>query len=131
MRDIGEQTIALTADVAEGHALVPMDEPGWYLLGCQIQLGSSFHVGVALHLLFITWCVVHRTPCSKSGNSASTWHMLVADDFHVDASGAGDREALITFFLVCATCKVPLSWNQTAGGNTVMCVGFEFLLKIP
>ena len=53
--------------------------------------------------------------------------MLVADDCRLEASGAGYREALITFLLVCATCRVPLSWNKTAGGDTVVWVGFELL----
>ena len=55
------------------------------------------------------------------GNTVSTWHMLVADVFHIEASGAGYREAPVTLFLFfCATCRVPLSWNKTAGGDTVV-----------
>ena len=33
-------------------------------------------------------------------NAPSTWHMRVSDDFRIEASGAGYREAPITFFLV-------------------------------
>ena len=54
--------------------------------------------------------------------------MLVADDFLLEASGPCCREALVVFFLLCSSCKVPLSWNKTAGGDTVTWVGFELLL---
>ena len=53
-----------------------------------------------------------------------TWHMLVL----LEASGPCYREALVVFFLLCFSCQVPLSWNKTAGGDTVTWVGFELLL---
>ena len=61
------------------------------------------------------------------GSSANTWHLLVADDFHLDASGKEYRTALISFFILCASCSVPLSWNKTAVGDTVDWIGFELL----
>ena len=62
-----------------------------------------------------------------AGDRVSTWHMLVADDFHLEAGGPSYRPALIVFFALCAACGVPLSWNKTAGGDTVAWVGFELL----
>ena len=41
---VGEGAFALTTDVAEAHRQVPIDERDWYLLGCQIRLGSSIPV---------------------------------------------------------------------------------------
>ena len=53
--------------------------------------------------------------------------MLVADDFHLESGGSGYRPALFAFFVLCGTCNVPLSWNKTAGGDTVAQVGFELI----
>ena len=62
-----------------------------------------------------------------SGDTAQSWHLLVADDFHLDAGGGCYREALLSFFILCALSGVPLSWSKTAGGDTVAWVGFEIL----
>ena len=51
----------------------------------------------------------------------------MADDFHLEASGPEYRAALISFFVLCATAGVPLSWEKTAGGDKVTWVGFELL----
>ena len=56
-----------------------------------------------------------------------SWHLLVADDFHLDAGGGGYREVLLSFFILCALSGVPLSWSKTARGDTVAWVGFEIL----
>ena len=53
--------------------------------------------------------------------------MVVADDFHLEAGGAHYRLALMVFFVLCSTVGVPLSWHKTAGGDTVVLVGFELL----
>ena len=121
--------------VAEACRQVPIDENDWYLLGCQIQQGSTvcvnkvgvFKVASASHYWSHVASATGRFAQYLVGNAASTWHMLVADDFRTEASGAGYREALIKFFLVCATCRVPLSWNKTVGGDTVVWAGFELL----
>ena len=41
------------------------------------------------------------------GDSAATWHMLVADDYHLEAGGEECRFALMTFFIVCSIVGVP------------------------
>ena len=53
--------------------------------------------------------------------------MLVADDFHLVAGGQDYRFSLFAFFILCAVSGVPLSWAKTAGGDTVIWVGFELL----
>ena len=59
------------------------------------------------------------------GRSATTWHQLVADDCRLEAGGKDHRAALISFFVLCASAGVPLSWGKTAGGDVLMWVGFE------
>ena len=56
------------------------------------------------------------------GHASHTWHFLL------EASGPCYRAALVVFFLLCSSLNVPLSWNMTAGGDTVTWVGFELLL---
>ena len=53
--------------------------------------------------------------------------MPVADDFHLETSGAEYRTGLITFFVVCLLLVVPVSWPKTSGGDTLTWVGFEML----
>ena len=60
-------------------------------------------------------------------SSANTWHLLVADDYHLEAGGTEYRAAIISFFVLCAVIGVPLAWKKTAGGDTVSWVGFELL----
>ena len=59
------------------------------------------------------------------GQSATTWHQLAAGDFHLAAGTGHYRAALITFFVLCATAGIPLSWGKTSGGGVVTWVGFE------
>ena len=67
---------------------------------------------------------------SRASSSAHTWHMLVADDLHLDAAGANYPAALLHFCTLCATANVPLSWGKTARGVVVSWVGFELLHRI-
>ena len=132
---VGERTFALSADVKEAHRQVPVAPCDWHLLGCQVQPGGSVYVnkvgtfGVASASYW--WSrvatAVGRLSQYCAGHSARTWHMLVADDFHLEAGGAEYRSELIVFFVLCAVSGVPLSWNKTAGGDVVAWVGFELL----
>ena len=49
-----------------------------------------------------------------SAHSAHTWNLLVADDFHLEVGGAGYREALMIFFVLCHMAGAPLSWSKTS-----------------
>ena len=62
-----------------------------------------------------------------TGTSARTWHLLVADDYHLEAGGPQYRASIMVFFVLCSVLGVPLSWRKTAGGDTVSWVGFELL----
>ena len=59
---------------------------------------------------------------------SATWHMLVANDFHLEAGGQEYRFAVtLPFFILCAVAGVFLSWSKTAGLGAVTWVGFEML----
>ena len=60
-----------------------------------------------------------------AGDGAYTWRVVVADDYHLEAGGEHCRSALFAFFLFCCTCGVPLSWNKTASGETVVWIGIS------
>ena len=53
------------------------------------------------------------------GQSAAAWVTLVADDHHLETSGAACRTGLITFFVICSLLGAPLSWRKTSGGDTL------------
>ena len=133
----GLTTFALTADVSEAHRQVPIDERDWHLLGCQVAEGQEVYVntvgtfGVAsasYHWSRVA-SAIGRLSQYLAGDTAQTWHMLVADDFLLEAGGPEYRSALMAFFVLCAVSGAPLSWNKTAGGDTVSWVGFELLLR--
>ena len=130
-----EPTFALTADISEAHRQVPIDARDWHYLGCQVTPESDVYVhtvgtfGVASASYF--WSrvatAVGRLSQYLAGHEAHTWHLLVADDYHLDAGGRAYRAALVVFFVLCAVAGVPLSWHKTAGGDTVSWIGFELL----
>ena len=131
----GRRTFALTADVAEAHRQVPINPRNWHLLGCQVESGGAVYVhtvgtfGVASASYYwsrVAGAIGRVTQyCSRS--KADTWHVLVADDFHLEAGGPECRPALLAFFVVCVIAGVPLCWPKTAGGDVVSWVGFELL----
>ena len=132
---IGERSFALTADVKEAHRQIPIVPRDWHLLGCQVTPGSSVYINKVgtLGISSASYCwsrvagALGRLSQYLIGGKAKTWHLLVADDFHLDASGPEYRAALLMFFVLCDTCRVPLSWAKTSGGDTVAWVGFELL----
>ena len=91
----GRRTFALTADVAEAHRQVPIDPRDWHMLGCQVEPGGAVYVhtvgtfGVASASYY--WSrvagAIGRVTQYCSGSKADTWHVLVADDFHLEAGG--------------------------------------------
>ena len=62
-------------------------------------------------------------------HTATTWHMLVADDYLLECVGSSYRRGLLTFFVLCAVLGVPLFWHKTSGGDVLVWVGFELLLR--
>ena len=128
------RTFALTADVKEAHRQVPIHPRDWHLLGCRVEAGADVYIntvgtfGVASASYY--WSRVSsalgRLSQYLTADSAHTWHMVVADDYHLEAGGEHYRFALFAFFL-CCTCGVPLSWNKMEGGETVVSVEFGLL----
>ena len=49
------------------------------------------------------WSCVAAAIGYITSRSATTWHQLVAGDFHLEASGPRYRAALISFFVLCST----------------------------
>ena len=129
----GRITFAFTADEAEAHRQVPIDPRDWHMLGCQVEPGGAVYVhtvgtfGVASASYY--WSrvagAIDRVTQYCSGSKADTWHVLVADDFHLEAGGPEYRPVLLAFFVVCVIAGVPLSWPKTAGGDVVSWVGLE------
>ena len=116
----GLNTFALTADVSEAHSLVPIHERDWHLLDWQVRPSDDVYVntegtfGVALASYCWSWVASSLGRLSQylAGTQANTWHMLVADVFHLEASGPAYRAALLSF-IFCATCGVPLGWDSS------------------
>ena len=126
----GEATFALSADVTEAHRQAPISRQDWHLRGCQVQPGGDVFVntvgtfGVALASYYWSTSAIGRLCQYIPGSSASSWHLLVADYYHL--GGLKNRAAIICFFVLCSFLGVPLSWRKTAG-DTVSWVGFELL----
>ena len=129
------RTLALTADVTEAHRQVPIHPQDWHMLGCQVRPGATVYVntvgtfGVASASYY--WSrvagAIGRVTQYCTGRQADTWHLLVADDYHLESGGPEYRPALLVFFVVCVVTGIPLSWPKTAGGDVVTWVGFELL----
>ena len=91
---------ALTAYVTEAHRQVPIVPQDWHFLAAQVHPGGWVYVAIGRIAQYIP------------GHSAQTWHLLVADDYMLDASGPAYREAIISFFTLCSLVGAPLSWPE-------------------
>ena len=133
----GERTFALSADVSEAHRQVPVHPQDWHLLGCQVVPGAdvfihtvgTFGVSSASYYWSRVAGSIGRLAQYLVGKLSTSWHMLVADDFKLECGGPRYGMGLIIFFVLCSTCGVPLSWSKTAGGDSLVWVGFEILLR--
>ena len=133
----GEVTFGLTADVKEAHRQVPIHPDDWHLLGCQLDRGGevfvntvgTFGVSSASYYWSRVSAAVGRLTQYLISQYATTWIMLLADDYHVEVGGKHFRPALLVFFLLCEVVGCPLSWNKTNGGTVTNWVGFELLLR--
>ena len=130
---IGEKTFALTADIKEAHRQIPIAPDDWKYLGCQVRPGETvyintvgtFGIASASYWWSRVATALGRLAQYVPGKAATTWHLLVADDFHLEAGGSEYRAGLITFFILCSLIGIPLSWNKTAGGDVISWVGLE------
>ena len=134
---IGELTFALSADVTEAHRQVPIHPDDWHLLGCQVSPGGdvfvntvgTFGIASASYDWSQVAAAVGRLVHYLSAHTSTSWHMLVADDYLLESGGTEYRTGLLLFFVLCAVVGVPLSWHKTCGGDTLVWVGFELLLR--
>ena len=132
---LNQRSFSLTADVSEAHRQVPIHPDDWHMLGCRVRPGGAIYVntvgtfGVASASYY--WSrvagAIGRIAQYCAGTRAITWHLLVADDYHLEASGSEYRAALMVFFVICDTVGIPLSWHKTSGGDVTNWVGFELL----
>ena len=110
-----EPTFALTADFMEAHRQVPIDPKDWHYLGCQVKPGSdvyvhtvgTFGISSASYYWSRVATAVGRLAQYLAGHDAHTWHLLMADDFQLNAGGVAYRAALVVFFVLCAVAGVP------------------------
>ena len=133
----GDRTFSLTADVKEAHRQIPVAREDWRVLGCRVRPGThvyintvgTFGMSSASYYWSRVGSGIGRLMQYVVGQSAATWGMLVADDYHLETSGAAYRTGLITFFVIRSLLGVPLSWGKTSGGDTLTWVDFELLHK--
>ena len=104
-------TFALTADISEA----PIDARDWHYLGCQVTPGSvvyvhtvgTFGIASASYYWSRVSTAVGRLSQYLAGHDAHTWHLLVADHYHLDAGGRAHRGAVMVVFILCAVVGVP------------------------
>ena len=125
---------ALTADVKEAHRQVPIHPLGWHLLGCRVETSADVYTdtvgtfGAASASYY--WCRVSsalgRLSQYLASDSAHTWHVVVADDYHLEAGGEHCRFALFAFSSAArVVCHFPGTRRQVA--RQLSGWGFELL----
>ena len=101
-----------------------MSARAWY-----VNTVGTFGVSSASYYWSRVSAAVGRLTQYLISRYATTWIMLLADDYHVEVGGSHFRPALLVFFLLCEALGCPLSWNKTNGGTVTSWAGFELLLK--
>ena len=101
-----------------------IDPSDWPLLLCQVYAGGVWFINVVGTRSRLR---VVENFLYLAGSTATTWHELVADDFHLKAGCESFRVALLEFFVLCGTAGVPLSKSKTVGGDIVSWVEVEIL----
>ena len=72
-----------------------------------VNIVGTFGVASASYYWSRVASALGRLSKCLTGKSATTWHQLVADDFHLIAGGPHCRSALIMFVVLCTTTDVP------------------------
>ena len=125
----GQPTFALTADASEAHRQVPVHPSDWIFLGCQIAKGSAVYVNTVrtFGITSASYCwnrvgaAIGRISQCVVGDSAATWHKLVADDNHLEGEQYRFCTDVVLHYLFHHGCTF------VSGGETVTWVGFELL----
>ena len=116
---------------------VPTHPQDWHFLGCQVTHGSDvlIHAVGTFGISSASCCwsrvagATGRLAHHLVSSITSTWHMLVADDCVLECGGPRYRMGLVICFVLCATCRASSVLGQTAGGDNLVWVGFEILLR--
>ena len=128
LRELASQAgpkFGFKVDVTDAHRLTPIKPCDWHLLACRSEKGKNVYVntsgtfGVASAACW--WSRVATAAVRGThyllGPELASWLLLVADDLSV----------LMSFLRVMG---FPLSWKKLAGGESLMWVGYELVLKI-
>ena len=107
-------------DVTDAHRLIPVKPCDWRMLACRSEKGKNVYVNASAAY----WWSRAATAAVRGahyvlGPDLASWLLLVADDFSVVLT-------ILTFLRVMG---FPLSWKKLAGGETLVWVGYELVLK--
>ena len=80
--------------VKEAHRQIPIDPRDWHLFGCQVERGAdvfvntvgTFGITSASYYWSRVSSAVGRLTQYLASDQAETWHMVVADDFHLECT---------------------------------------------
>ena len=90
----------------------------WMFIGCRVERAVRVNTVGTFGISSASQCwsrVAGAIGCVAqylAGHSWAIWHMLVADDFHLEAGGQDHRFAFRCFFILCAVAGIPLSWCE-------------------
>ena len=134
---VGEPTFRLTAVIKEAHRHIPIHPSDWHMLQSQLEpegevfmnTVGTFGICSASYWWSRVSTAMGRLYQYIIARYASSWVLLLADDYHIEMGGWHFRPALLVFFLLCDVVCCPLSWSKTSGGLITNWVGFELLLK--
>ena len=116
----------------EAHRQIPISRQDWHLLDCQVQPGGdvfvntvgTFGVASASYYRSRVASAIGRLCQYIPRSSASTWHILVADDYHLDAVAVSF--ALSSVFL-CRGGRRPVV-TRCHGWGSNYCIGLTRLV---
>ena len=106
---VGERTFGLTADIKEAHRQIPIHPSNWHMLGSQLEpegevfvnTVGTFGVSSASYWWSRVATTVGRLYQYLVARYASSWVLLLAEDYHLEMGGQHFRQALMIFFLLC------------------------------
>ena len=112
----GQRTCLSTANVSEQIPVPSNDATGiWWGAKSNLELFvnkvGTFGVASASYSWSRVASALGALRNILARDTAHTWHMLVADDCHLEAGGSGDGAAMIVFPILGTVCGVPLSWG--------------------
>ena len=112
-------TFALRADTKEAHRQISIDPRDWHLLRCLLECGAvvfmntvgTFGITSASYCWSRVASAIGRLTQYLVSDRAETWHMVVADDYHLEAGRTHFRLAL----MMCLS-SVP-QWERRSPGT--------------